>query len=178
MPKDKTEKASSLSFVKEGDADIEVQLLREKQERARLDTDYKTKERLTLQDQLRLNAITKQEEFGALVKDRNSFNRLSSEDIEFYENLRKKADLAHRDMEQFLDRQAREFEQKKVRELAQSKMDSLGRPTRPIDVQKRIKMPAKVSKQKSNTKPGLKGIIKKKHTKTPKPSTESEEGHS
>ncbi|SCV02869.1 LAME_0H05864g1_1 [Lachancea meyersii CBS 8951] len=169
MSKDHQRKSQPLSFVKEGSADLEAQLLLEKRERARLDTDYKTKERLTLQEQLRLNAILKQEDFNALVKDRNSFNRLSVEDIEFYENLRKKAQSQKHNLEQSLEQQSRNFEtRKKQAQESRSQSSATTMNTPSSDAAKRSQVPSRIVKPKSSTKTRLKGVIKKKHTESSK----------
>lgn len=150
----------SSRFVKEGNADIELQRQRERQESAKLDTDFKTKERLTLQDQLRLNAITKQEEFSSLVKDRNSFNRLSKQDVEFYESLQRRAQLENQSLEEFLEKNTREYDKKKAQVLAHES-------GRPESVPTRVQVPAKITKKRSMpSKNGIKGVIKKKKSKS------------
>ncbi|SCU87759.1 LAFA_0E08636g1_1 [Lachancea sp. 'fantastica'] len=171
MPKDRQQASQPLRFVKEGDADLETQLLLEKRERAKLDTDYKTKERLTLQEQLRLNAILKQENFNALVKDRNSFNRLSEDAVNFYKKLREKNETEKKSLEQSLELETRSFDQKK-QALEQTTPNSTVKPHITGETAKRTQIPAKVSKPKSNSKNGLKGIVRKKKTEPSKSTKE------
>ncbi|SCU85535.1 LADA_0D08108g1_1 [Lachancea dasiensis] len=167
---DQKNTGSKLKFVKEGNADLETQQLLEKRERARLDTDYKTKERLTLQDQLRLNAILKQEEFTALVKDRNSFNRLSVEDKQFYQDLQARARQSDQDMEEYLARQTRDFERKKSQVLGEAPTNPEVSPSPSTDSTSNIKVPAKIVKPKPRAKSGLKGIVTKKKSAKELPS--------
>lgn len=149
-------KLKPLGFVREGDVDIELQRLLEKRENSKLDSDIRNKERLTLQEQLRLNAITKQEEFNSLVKDRNSFNRLSKEDIEFYESLRTKAEMQNRGLQEYLDKNSQDFEELKLRSSSK---------TIPAQEGRKLTIPSKVVKRNTASKSGLKGIVKKKKSK-------------
>ncbi|CUS22325.1 LAQU0S05e02850g1_1 [Lachancea quebecensis] len=158
----------SSRFIKEGSADIELQRQRERQESAKLDTDFRTKERLTLQEQLRLNAITKQEEFSSLVKDRNSFNRLSKEDVNFYESLRRRAQLENQNLEEFLERNTREYDKRKAQALAHE----CGRSG---SVPSRVQVPAKITKRSTPSKNGIKGVVKKKKPKSSQEVTKKRE---
>ncbi|CEP61827.1 Fyv6p LALA0_S04e01618g [Lachancea lanzarotensis] len=169
MPKDRQEVSQPLKFVKEGDADLETQLLLEKRERAKLDTDYKTKERLTLQEQLRLNAILKQESFNALVKDRNSFNRVSAEALDFYKNLRETNETKNRNLEQSIEAESRYFEVKKHALECTTPPHSAANLRSLDESVKKVHVPAKIHKPKSSSKNGLKGIVRKRKSGSSKP---------
>ncbi|AET41386.1 Fyv6p Ecym_8091 [Eremothecium cymbalariae DBVPG len=78
------------------------------------DFDAETKpECKSLQEQLRLNSINKQAEFQRQIEERNSMiNRMSFEDVKYYEKLKDDALKKEQETKEFLDGQVRLFEKK------------------------------------------------------------------
>lgn len=83
-----TREKKPLKFVSEGVGNVEAQRIREQVEQKKYEAEYKRKTRKSLRDQLRSNAISKQKQYNGLVRDRESFTRLSKEDLNFTRRAR------------------------------------------------------------------------------------------
>lgn len=147
----------AVNFVQEGHSDLTSQGKTEEDERMRLEVDSKRKERKSLQEQLKENAAMKQEEFNLLVKEKNSFNRLSEEDIDFYRKLNSKSKLDHQQMEKYLIRNMKQFEERKAQVLQDDGLQE----NHGIDT---VEITKNVIVKKMKSRQRLKGVIKKKKT--------------
>lgn len=138
----------SLTFVSEGITDLETQKAREQVEQAKFEAECKRKERKSLRDQLRANAINKQKEFNGLVKEHDNFNRLSSEELLYYNKLKDTERKKEQELQAYLDKESQGFEERQSR----VKKD----PGKPI---------AELPTPPTKTKGSLKGIVKKSKKK-------------
>lgn len=147
-------KKRPLAFVSEGVTDLETQKAREQVEQAKFEAECKRRERKSLRDQLRANAINKQKEFNGLVKERDDFNRLNGEELEYYNKLKDSERKKERDLQAYLDRGSQDFD------LRQSQLKSKeekinGEPVTPLTKNKDLKGIIKKSKR-NKKKLGLK----------------------
>lgn len=131
-------KKRPLAFVSEGVTDLETQKAREQVEQAKFEAECKRRERKSLRDQLRANAINKQKEFNGLVKERDDFNRLNGEELEYYNKLKDSERKKERDLQAYLDRGSQDFD------LRQSQLKSKeekinGEPVTPLTKNKDLK---------------------------------------
>ncbi|CAI1680113.1 hypothetical protein SEUBUCD646_0N01890 [Saccharomyces eubayanus] len=102
-----------LKFVSEGVSNIETQKIREQVEQKKYESEYKRKTRKSLRDQLRSNAISKQKQYNGLVRDRESFTRLSKDELAFYQNSKNEALKKEKELNEYLNAKATSFERKK-----------------------------------------------------------------
>lgn len=136
-------KKRPLKFVSEGVTDLESQKAREQIEQSKFETECKRRERKSLREQLRSNAINKQKDFNQLVKERDSFNRLSQEELDFFQKIKDDEKQKERDLTLYLEKQATEYEQRKLK-----LSDSQGKlPQHPPKIQKQ-KLPGVTKKKK------------------------------
>lgn len=108
-----TREKKPLKFVSEGVGNVEAQRIREQVEQKKYEAEYKRKTRKSLRDQLRSNAISKQKQYNGLVRDRESFTRLSKEDLEFYQKSKNELLKKEKELNNYLDVKAINFEKKK-----------------------------------------------------------------
>ncbi|CCF58662.1 hypothetical protein KAFR_0F00650 [Kazachstania africana CBS 2517] len=104
-----------LTFVSEGIADVKTQKEREQAEQEKFEAERQRRNRKSLREQLRANAINKQREFKSLVKEREGFNRLSKEELDFFQKTKEKEDAKEEELSKFLEEKGSEFERKKKR---------------------------------------------------------------
>ncbi|QHS75780.1 Fyv6p [Saccharomyces paradoxus] len=102
-----------LKFVSEGVGNIEAQKIREQVEQKKYEAEYKRKTRKSLRDQLRSNAISKQKQYNGLVRNRESFTRLTKEDLEFYQTSKDELLKKEKELDGYLNAKAINFERKK-----------------------------------------------------------------
>ncbi|AMD21269.1 HEL011Cp [Eremothecium sinecaudum] len=108
-------------------------------------------ERKTLLEQLRLNSIKKQEDFQRQIHQQNSLiNRISQEDIEHYEKLKKDELIKKQETQEYIDEKLSKFEVKQERK--QRRIQSL------YELQKPVKIP-------NANNPQPLGIVKRKGNK-------------
>lgn len=108
-----TREKKPLQFVSEGVSNIETQRIREQVEQKKYESEYKRKTRKSLRDQLRSNAISKQKQYNGLVRDRESFTRLSKDELEFYHNSKNESMKKEEELNNYLNAKATSFERKK-----------------------------------------------------------------
>lgn len=159
MPENKPHDARNTKFVTEGVTDLTSQHEREQLEQSNYETELKKKERKSLQEQLKSNAISKQQEFNRLIQERNSFNRMSKEEIEFYESVETKEKERKQELEEYLERSSKDFDKK--RGLLRKKDSKSTDETE-------IKIPKTVRVKGSKPRQSDLGIVKKKKKKVPK----------
>lgn len=111
-------KKRPLKFVSEGVTDLDTQKDREQVEQAKFEAECKRRERKSLREQLRANAINKQKEFNGLVKERDGFNRLAEEELNYFNKVKEKELKKENDLKEYLDKKASEFELRKTRAKA------------------------------------------------------------
>ncbi|SCU80294.1 LAMI_0B01596g1_1 [Lachancea mirantina] len=156
MPQHQEQASLNLvGFVQEGQADLRAQSRAEQIEQAKEKAASQAEERKTLQEQLRNNAIAKQEEFNSLVKEKNSFTRLSHADVEFYKKMRDESTTERRDLETYLTRNLRYFDSESERLRNESKI-----APKPSLMNSGHTTTLKVGRKR------IKGIIKKQDRKT------------
>ncbi|CCC70135.1 hypothetical protein NCAS_0E00650 [Naumovozyma castellii] len=102
-----------LTFVSEGVTNIEDENEKAKLEQEKFERESKIRSRKTLRDQLRSSAISKQKEFNGLVKQRESFNRLNEEEIEFFKSIEDAKLAEESKMNEYLSSKLNTFEKKK-----------------------------------------------------------------
>lgn len=126
-----TSKKRPLTFVSEGVADLETQKAKEQVEQAKFEAECKRRERKTLREQLRANAINKQKEFNGLVKERDDLNRLSSKELDYYTQLEENERKKQRELNAYLDKQSESFDSRQSRlKDAQDRTDE--KPVTPL----------------------------------------------
>lgn len=108
-------KKRPLKFVSEGVTDLDTQKDREQVEQAKFEAECKRRERKSLREQLRANAINKQREFSGLVKERDGFNRLDDEELDYFNKVKEEELKKENDLKRYLEREASDFELKKSR---------------------------------------------------------------
>lgn len=79
-------------------------------------------EKKSLHEQLKLNALTKQQQFNRLVKEKNSFNRLNKDEIEYCVKLKTEELHKERELNQYLEDRLREFDSKRMKLQAEAGM--------------------------------------------------------
>lgn len=102
-------KKRPLAFVSEGVTDLETQKAREQVEQAKFEAECKRRERKSLREQLRSNAINKQREFNGLVKERDDFNRLSTDELEYFKKLKEEEQRKENELKEYLEKESQEF---------------------------------------------------------------------
>ncbi|AQZ18050.1 FYV6 (YNL133C) [Zygosaccharomyces parabailii] len=70
-------------------------------------------ERKTLRDQLKAHAVKRQRDFSAQVREHESFNRLSKEELAFFQSLRDKERRQEDELNGFLEKKAHEFDKRR-----------------------------------------------------------------
>lgn len=106
-------KKRPLVFVSEGSADIATQKRREEQQQKRYENERLRRKRKSLQEQLRANAIKKQREFKKLVKKKESFNKLSKQELDYFQKIRAEEAKKDNELNNYLHNKINEFEIKK-----------------------------------------------------------------
>lgn len=140
----------TLTFVSEGVTDLETQKAREQVEQAKFEAECKRRERKSLREQLKANAISKQKEFNGLVKERDDVNRLSAEDLDYIKKLAEQERQKDHDLKEYLDNQSKDFASRK-QQLVEAQQD---KGSTFIDGSRQEGIPAtRISKH-------LKGIVK------------------
>lgn len=119
-------KKRSLVFVSEGSADIDTQKKKEEQQQKRYENERLRRKRKSLQEQLRANAIKKQREFKKLVKKKESFNKLSKQELDYFQKIRTAEAKREYELNNYLNDKINDFEIKKNLLIGnhQSKIDS------------------------------------------------------
>lgn len=119
-------KKRSLVFVSEGSADIDTQKKKEEQQQKRYENERLRRKRKSLQEQLRANAIKKQREFKKLVKKKESFNKLSKQELDYFQKIRTAEAKREYELNNYLNDKINDFEIKKNLLIGnhQSKTDS------------------------------------------------------
>ncbi|CAL9730182.1 protein Fyv6p [Monosporozyma unispora] len=102
-----------LTFVSEGVSDVASQKKKEEEQQTRYENERQRRNRKTLQDQLRANAIKKQRQFKQQVKKRESFNRLNKQELDYFQKIRKDEDKKENELKDYLDDKLGDFEVKK-----------------------------------------------------------------
>lgn len=73
----------------------------------------KNSERKSLQEQLRLNSVNRQEEFQKQIQERNSvINRMTEDDVRYYQKLKKEEISKDKDLEEYIEQKTLVFEMK------------------------------------------------------------------
>lgn len=114
----------TLAFVSEGVADLETQRAREQAEQAKFEAECKRRERKSLREQLKANAISKQKEFSGLVKERDGINRLSDDELAHLRRLAEQDRARERDLRQYLETRSKDFTQRQRQLAVQPATDS------------------------------------------------------
>ncbi|QLL32774.1 hypothetical protein HG536_0D02960 [Torulaspora globosa] len=99
----------TLAFVSEGVTDLETQRAREQVEQAKFEAECKRRERKSLREQLKANAISKQKEFSGLVKERDGINRLSDDELAHIRRLAEQDRQRERDLKEYLESHSKGF---------------------------------------------------------------------
>lgn len=106
----KPRKKKPLNFVAESDKTVK---LSEEETQLKNDAENNRRNNKSLQEQLRQNSIKRFKEASKKVRERDSFNRLSKNQLEFYEGLKKK-DLEEKQiLENYINNKGVEFEKKR-----------------------------------------------------------------
>ncbi|CAL9735162.1 protein Fyv6p [Monosporozyma servazzii] len=106
-------KKQPLTFVSEGVSDVATQKKKEEEQQARYENERQRRNRKTLQDQLRANAIKKQRQFKQQVKKKESFNRLNKNELDYFQKIRKDEDKKENELNEYLSSKIDDFEIKK-----------------------------------------------------------------
>lgn len=102
-----------LTFVSEGAADVETQKKKEEHQQTRYENERQRRKRKSLQDQLRANAIKKQKEFKKQVKQRESFNRLNKQELDYFDKVKKDEEEEETELKKYISDKISDFEIKK-----------------------------------------------------------------
>lgn len=145
-------KKRSLIFVSEGSADIDTQKKKEEQQQKRYENERLRRKRKSLQEQLRANAIKKQREFKKLVKKRESFNKLSKQELDYFQKIRREETKRETELNNYLNDKIDDFEIKKYLLTGNKQSDTK------IDHMKTTSMVKSPSVMPI-------GVVKKKHKK-------------
>ncbi|EDO18577.1 hypothetical protein Kpol_1048p7 [Vanderwaltozyma polyspora DSM 70294] len=140
-------KVRKISFISEGVTDLESQKAREQASQNKYEDEQKRKERKSLRAQLRSNAISKQKQYNALVKERDSFNRLSSSELKFFQDIQKNEEAKEKEIEEQLEKGISKFEFKKAIMLQNRSEES--------EIVKSLKSSSIIGVKKSNQKLGI-----------------------
>lgn len=101
-----------LNFISEGVSDIKSQKERETSQQEQYEIERQRKSRKSLRDQLRSNAISKQKEFKAQVRQREGFNKLNGKELEFLKEVKQKELNRELEIKRYLDKQAVTFDRR------------------------------------------------------------------
>ncbi|QLQ79649.1 hypothetical protein HG537_0C02960 [Torulaspora globosa] len=99
----------TLAFVSEGVTDLETQRAREQVEQAKFEAECKRRERKSLREQLKANAISKQKEFNGLVKQHDSVNRLNDDELAHIRRLADQDRQKERELREYIETRSRDF---------------------------------------------------------------------
>lgn len=136
--------------MSEGITDLETQKVREQIEQSKFEAECKRRDRKSLREQLRSNAINKQKEYHQLVKEKDGFNRLSQAELDFFQKIEDDERQKEEELQQYLKDKGIQFEQRKS-EITNSKKEV------PKDDELNL-----ITK-KTGPQENLNGIIKKKN---------------
>lgn len=145
-------KKRSLIFVSEGSADIDTQKKKEEQQQKRYENERLRRKRKSLQEQLRANAIKKQREFKKLVKKRESFNKLSKQELDYFQKIRREETKRETELNNYLNDKIDDFEIKKYLLTGNKQSDT---KTDHMKTTSMVKSPSVMPI----------GVVKKKHKK-------------
>lgn len=104
---------SQLRFVSEGAADLDSQKTNEEKAQEKFATEKLQRSRKSLQDQLRANGMRQKKKFMRDVRNREKFNRLSKEELEFFQQEQTNEDIKEKTETSYLNEKEEEFDRKR-----------------------------------------------------------------
>lgn len=113
-----------LTFVSEGAADLDSQKTSEEKAQERYTTEKLQHSRKSLRDQLRTNGTRQRKKFTNEVRNREKFNRLSKEELTFFNDEQKKEDIKEKEEKSYLDKKSEEFERKRLNQVRRNNLIS------------------------------------------------------